>query len=75
MSEFVFAPSYRDLSRGNTAPGRFWKNQEVQFNWKADIDTGSRSLVNVISISKVFTCVSYAEARPYPYPYIRLKYS
>ena len=22
---------------------RFWKNQEIQFNWKADIDTGSRS--------------------------------
>jgi len=27
---------------------RFWKNQEFQFNWKADIDTGSRSKVNVI---------------------------
>ena len=29
---------------------RFWKNQEVQFNWKADIDTGSRRQVNVILV-------------------------
>ena len=29
---------------------RFWKNQEIQFNWKADIDTGSRSKVNVILV-------------------------
>ena len=29
---------------------RFGKNQEVQFNWKADIDTGSRSQVNVILV-------------------------
>jgi len=29
---------------------RFWKNQEVQFNWKADIDTGSHSQVNVILV-------------------------
>ena len=29
---------------------RFRKNQEVQFNWKADIDTGSRSQVNVILV-------------------------
>ena len=29
---------------------RFWKNQEFQFNWKADIDTGSRSKVNVILV-------------------------
>ena len=29
---------------------RFWKNQDIQFNWKADIDTGSRSQVNVIIV-------------------------
>jgi len=29
---------------------RFWKNQEIQFNWKADIDTGSRSQVHVILV-------------------------
>ena len=34
---------------------RFWKDQEIQFNWKADIiymyiDTGSRSQVNVILV-------------------------
>ena len=29
---------------------RFCKNQEIQFNWKADIDTGSRSKVNVILV-------------------------
>ena len=27
--------------------GRFGKNQEIQFNWKAAIDTGSRSKVIV----------------------------
>ena len=27
-----------------------WKNQEVQFNWKADIDIGSRSQVNDILV-------------------------
>ena len=27
---------------------KFWQDQEVLYNWKADICTGSRSQVNVI---------------------------
>jgi len=27
---------------------RFWFDQEIKYNWKADIHTGSRSQVDVI---------------------------
>ena len=58
MSKFNF--TNRVISVWNTLPDtvvsantkarldRFWSDQEVKYNWKSDIITGSRSQVSVI---------------------------
>jgi len=42
---------YRQIPAIDTFKARlhsFWSDQEVKYNWKSDIKTGSRSQVNVI---------------------------
>ena len=57
LSDFVVSLSADTVDASKIRLDRFWIDQEIRYNWKADIRIGSRSQVNVILDRYFHICV------------------